>query len=1732
MSGVTLDYLADEDVKNRNSKALDYNIVRFLPDINQLKIEQPTGSKFLVNPEYDSQPISSRFYQLPGSHTPQSCAINASIIDATARSEIEKNGKQNSAPQLQPGLSFDIVEGYFNDNVQVYFNATRYFDNAKPKSGLKGTSGIATNFTSIITSTNQLIPQLHTIHYYSVKWIGYFYPNESGTWQFSLNSDDSSVMWLGNKAMNDYNMSNLTVDCRNLHGMYTKNGSMYLEKNVYYPIRIYYGENGGGNNCIFGFQAPSGANYGYMGAGYDGKQGPFLFTNGNNFSTSPIIHSGTYFSMVNMEVDNTQSPNFGCYIYGKKTKDNLVQGFNKATVNADYDFMQKNLSDVTVISAWSFIDSTSDVGLGMLRNDPANTSIKLINGILYLNGNIITKMIQSGDRNCKATIQNDGQFVIKDSTGKVVWGLNQINNNDDYGDTPDGTQRIATSSFSKIVESAQPNNVWMNANASDTLQNGQGLSYMGKIPGTYPFLISKNGKFKIDMDNVCNLNLKISMTISVNTLDFNTNISGQPSKYIVTNANDQYMYLNLITADSKLLNTYSHLSGDKTVSLVDPKAKSLNYKTGDYTQYQGYYPSSLTGNGTVTNDGPENCKTKCRSNPDCMYYYTYLDNNNSQQCYTNIDGTPLTFSIDPAADGDNINPHKSTLYVKNPDIKVSNYFGNADIIKSKSTNDYKTGLPAPHSLNPSPLNSINMVINRAYEQEYADYVSYLTGKNLGTPLYIKEKNDGPIVPPSFGRESFTGSSLKEGLTPEGNASNDLPSENAPPVSNIVHDFKRIWDAQNPEPPGFSSQNPLLDEAQYVESTNFNPTSLFGEGGYKDNSTALKQFRNPDPPTPMLQFFSDKQNSSSYKGYGNIVKKGPIYEFPNMVQGINYNEERLVLTSDPTFQTIKNPNNAFSFASVEGGIKFPKTPVVGVGHNPGITFSFWYRSDFSSDWARIFDFGSSMKQGSRMCCCIKPDGILFYNQNGWSQIDSTPYVQGGNDGQWHYVYWSISGSGEPWNIYIDNVKQTIAFPNSGIPEESMPCCLFGASLWFIPNGDPFFNGAISDFKIFDCVLEHSFAEKYYNTVKSKYINNIEGFEEGFFLSPSIEHRYIPLDKNGFTFNKSSALPGYTINTNGSSKFNGGMAYMYKGNLGSAPTPDFMISKETPGTIQNRMSGSVKFDGDHYVHINDPVQITKAGVTISFWFRCSAQSTSIAGHLFTCYTGNDVIMGAVVHNNNMWIIINESYYNTKKVIVDAWQQFIWVVNPDGTSNLSINTSPLSELRYTNIINPQSLTMLLGANYTWYYKKMWNGIPNVLINGAFVGDKMNDTFNNIIWWSKQGGCGGHQSGYKDPWGFPAIDNKAVMQGRSTLQQAMFIPPGTYNLGYWHAERPGYGASTYTITLTSSSSGKSINTTNLASDQALQKKIASSSQGGYNPKGWTNVNIQIVVPIADYYLLTIQNNQSGSDNSIGLAYMILVTIDSKLYEGYINKLHIYNKALSSDSVDKMNKGSSKFVEAGHVDGFTTYEPFSSQPSIIEGMNATPGVPSSTIVPSLTPAVTAPSQFISGKQLKTGTFTYPPVPTNYTSSYKRKSQIFSEEGGYNYSDYLKNTKILGSAAKEYGNQRNQIIQNLKTSQEKLGLNTLVTGISNLKHQMGDNTYGDEVIPTTNATTIATNGLSSSKYQYGNIFDKDKLLNVNDVASVAKSDSRQLILQENTIHSIGLITCATLLITSIMLARE
>jgi len=129
--------------------------------------------------------------------------------------------------------------------------------------------GYTTDMSSLLAATSNIINNGDitgvTRHNFSVEWLGYFCPNATGNWKFSLISDDASYLWIDNDtntyATTGYKPSNADVNYGNDHGMDSiiTSGNIPLTKDKYYLIRIQFGENGGGYDIRVGNIPPGGA---------------------------------------------------------------------------------------------------------------------------------------------------------------------------------------------------------------------------------------------------------------------------------------------------------------------------------------------------------------------------------------------------------------------------------------------------------------------------------------------------------------------------------------------------------------------------------------------------------------------------------------------------------------------------------------------------------------------------------------------------------------------------------------------------------------------------------------------------------------------------------------------------------------------------------------------------------------------------------------------------------------------------------------------------------------------------------------------------------------------------------------------------------------------------------------------------------------------------------------------------------------------------------------------------------------------------------------------------------------------------------------------------------------------------------------------------------------------------------------------------------------------------------
>ena len=153
---------------------------------------------------------------------------------------------------MSTGLNYSVYSGYFADNVSFFSTASL--------SSLSPNTGIVQQIPTLTVGTNSCLTQTTgtaSTTNVSVQWTGYFYPTTSGTWTFSINSDDASYLWLGSTATSGYTTSNALVSNGGIHGEKTVTATISLTAYTSYAIRIMFGQSSGGQVMVLTITNPS-----------------------------------------------------------------------------------------------------------------------------------------------------------------------------------------------------------------------------------------------------------------------------------------------------------------------------------------------------------------------------------------------------------------------------------------------------------------------------------------------------------------------------------------------------------------------------------------------------------------------------------------------------------------------------------------------------------------------------------------------------------------------------------------------------------------------------------------------------------------------------------------------------------------------------------------------------------------------------------------------------------------------------------------------------------------------------------------------------------------------------------------------------------------------------------------------------------------------------------------------------------------------------------------------------------------------------------------------------------------------------------------------------------------------------------------------------------------------------------------------------------------------------------
>lgn len=219
-----------------------------------------------------------------GSTTITAAQVAASPYTARSATSVLTVAKATAALSgfggMASGLAGTRYVNYYADNVNWFATATRH--------GQTLTSTSIQNFTSSADN-------------YSWQWLGTFRASIGGSYNFCTASDDASHLWLGAAATSGFTTANAVVNNGGAHGVVTRCGNITLSAGAEYPIRIQFGEAGGGDVMNVYFTPPGGSatyngtGYYYTGGGLTKTLGdlPFTPTLPSSASTGAITYSSS-----------------------------------------------------------------------------------------------------------------------------------------------------------------------------------------------------------------------------------------------------------------------------------------------------------------------------------------------------------------------------------------------------------------------------------------------------------------------------------------------------------------------------------------------------------------------------------------------------------------------------------------------------------------------------------------------------------------------------------------------------------------------------------------------------------------------------------------------------------------------------------------------------------------------------------------------------------------------------------------------------------------------------------------------------------------------------------------------------------------------------------------------------------------------------------------------------------------------------------------------------------------------------------------------------------------------------------------------------------------------------------------------------------------------------------------------------------------------------------------------
>lgn len=675
-------------------KIVDYidNFPDSIPNLSKLLSVQtfvPPGSEIYdlhdYNKCYASQGNAPSISMKPvdaGLHTVDDCIKTAAEKQMAFNTLFSSNMSPNTG-----GLNYNIYDGYSSSYMMEFYGKFKVLAN-----------GITSNLSSIDDATgNKHNLSTHWTGTGSVQLDGFFIPDKTGIWTFTVTSNIGCFIWIGDIAITGFNENNTVINT--INGSKTYNAQFTTGSP--YRIRIIFG--GGMQNTTPTFS--------------------LAITNPDN----NVSHGEQYL------VTNLDEKNVAYFALEENTPGDTEKGLFKCYTT---DTMQKGVADqlnapnsgFNLQTIWQLFDKTeiSNMSEGnYLQHDGSE--------LVVCNQN--NKKLSTLGK-----INTENNFVLGGDFGDItIGGVNTTNNKIRNPYLTPVSNPLFLNTYTNYLQNKQidlsvikpgdklyclPENFTVEVLKYSNLHEYVRISNDGCFILFFSegnLLISTNNSPCVNSDTSSTYgNIKYTQTGSQSFYPYSVNLNNSN-----TNANLSYLVFEDKKTNKKLKNPLSK-------AVIGSKMNT----TSNYSSYYDYVPPQ--GSNTVSQEQANgSCSTLCDNNPSCNYYYSYKTKDGNNYCsYDNEYSTPKYTGIKS-----NPNIVSSTLNVKHLNVT-------GDHITDPMEKQFMAGIRQKIITDSSILDEYKMDPNLTYDwiykkltEDYHKAISLAKSMNLKEPDYEKKNQE-------------------------------------------------------------------------------------------------------------------------------------------------------------------------------------------------------------------------------------------------------------------------------------------------------------------------------------------------------------------------------------------------------------------------------------------------------------------------------------------------------------------------------------------------------------------------------------------------------------------------------------------------------------------------------------------------------------------------------------------------------------------------------------------------------------------------------------------------------------------------------------------------------------------------------------------------------------------------------------------------------------------------------